>query len=272
MGAAKRTTCRMVLPAGWPKSTEEDFAALPNRIINVGAEQVTFRDNFVKTSKYTVANFVPKFLLEEFDPRTKIANVYFLGISILQLIRPISNTAGVPTTLLPLTAVVLVDALFQIREDMSRHKADKIANSTTATRFESRSCSWVATEWHLLQVGDYVKVHSREQFPCDLLIVAVAEKDGQPARGQCFVETKQLDGETNLKLRVAMPNTFDKITDESQLKAMTGQIKMEHPNNVIDNFEGRVDMGPYGVEVAQPINVALRGCASKYGMDHWNCS
>ena len=66
------------LPAGWPKSTEEDFAALPNRIINVGAEQsYFFRDNFVKTSKYTVANFVPKFLLEEFDPRTKIANVYF---------------------------------------------------------------------------------------------------------------------------------------------------------------------------------------------------
>ena len=112
----------------------------------------------------------------------------------------------------------------------------------------------------MLQVGDYVKVHSREQFPCDLLIIAVAEKEGQPARGQCFVETKQLDGETNLKLRVAMPNTFDKVTDEAKLKAMKGQIKMEHPNNVIDNFEGRIDMGKFGVEVAQPMNVALRGC------------
>lgn len=249
------------LPAGWPKSTEADFAALPNRVINVGEDQTYyFKDNFVKTSKYTVANFVPKFLLEEFDPRTKIANVYFLFISLLQCIRPISNTAGVPTTLLPLTVVVLVNALFQIREDMSRHKADKVANSTLATRFESRSISWVSTEWHLLQVGDYVKVHSREQFPCDLLIIAVAEKEGQPARGQCFVETKQLDGETNLKLRVAMPNTFDKITDEAKLRAMKGQIKMEHPNNVIDNFEGRIDMGKFGVEVAQPMNVALRGC------------
>jgi phospholipid-transporting ATPase len=249
------------LPAGWPRSTEADFAALPNRIINLGDEQsYSFKDNFVKTSKYTVANFVPKFLLEEFDPKTKIANVYFLGISLLQCVRPISNTGGVPTTMLPLSIVVLVDAIFQIREDMSRHKADKVANSTLATRFVSRSKQWVSTEWHLLQVGDYVKVHSREQFPCDLLIVAVAEKEGQPARGQCFVETKQLDGETNLKLRVAMPNTFDKINDESKLAGMKGQIKMEHPNNVIDNFEGRVDMGQLGVEVAQPMNIALRGC------------
>lgn len=251
------------LPAGWPNSSAEEFKAFPNRLINVGRFQdYQYKNNFVKTSKYTVGNFVPKFLLEEFNPWTKVANVYFLGISLLQTIGPISNTQGVPSTLMPLTVVVVIDAIFQIREDIGRHAADKVANGTLALRFEETTSKWVNTEWHLLQVGDFVKCHSREQFPCDMIILATSEKEGQPARGQAYVETKQLDGETNLKLRLGMPNTFDKIRDEKGLSKLRGSVKMEHPNNIIDAFEGRVDLteSDLGVEVAQPINIALRGC------------
>ena len=251
------------LPAGWPNSSAEEFKEFPNRLINVGKVQDYFyKDNFVKTSKYTVGNFIPKFLLEEFNPWTKVANVYFLGISMLQTIGPISNTQGVPSTLMPLSVVVIIDAIFQIREDMGRHAADKVANSTLAQRFEETTGKWVNTEWHLLQVGDFIKCHSRDQFPCDMIILATSEEEGQAPRGQAYVETKQLDGETNLKLRLGMPNTFDKIRDETALRNLRGSIKMEHPNNIIDAFEGRVDLteSNLGVEVARPINIALRGC------------
>ena len=54
--------------------------------------------------------------MEEFHPRRKMANVYFLVLASLQTIRAISNTFGVPTILVPLSIVVMVDALFAILE------------------------------------------------------------------------------------------------------------------------------------------------------------
>ena len=38
----------------------------------------------VRTAKYEYYDFLPKFLWEEFNPATKIANVYFLFIAALQ--------------------------------------------------------------------------------------------------------------------------------------------------------------------------------------------
>jgi Phospholipid-translocating ATPase N-terminal len=53
------------LPKHWPKSTVEDLLERPKRLISVGNDQAfTFCSNFVKTSKYEVYNFIPKFLLE----------------------------------------------------------------------------------------------------------------------------------------------------------------------------------------------------------------
>jgi hypothetical protein len=63
------------LPRNWPNSTEVDLQAKPSRIISVGEEQdYLFKNNFVKTSKYEIYNFLFKFLFEEFNPKTKIAN------------------------------------------------------------------------------------------------------------------------------------------------------------------------------------------------------
>ena len=113
-------------PKNFPNHTTEDLKERPYRVIGVGKPQsYYFCDNFVKTSKYEIWNFMPKFLFEEFNPKTKLANIYFLIISCLQCVRAISNTSGVPTTLIPLSIVVIVDAIFQILEDVARHKADE---------------------------------------------------------------------------------------------------------------------------------------------------
>ncbi|CAM9633123.1 unnamed protein product, partial [Discosporangium mesarthrocarpum] len=66
--------------------------------------------------QYTVLDFLPKFLMEEFHPRKKMANVYFLVLAALQTIPSITNTLGVPTILLPLCIVVIVDGVFAILE------------------------------------------------------------------------------------------------------------------------------------------------------------
>ncbi|KAJ0389366.1 hypothetical protein ATCC90586_011328 [Pythium insidiosum] len=81
--------------------------------------------NTVITSRFTIYNFIPKLLFYEFS---KLANAYFLIISIMQTIKPISNTGGFPASLPALSIIVLIDMFFACLEDYKRHKADHTAN------------------------------------------------------------------------------------------------------------------------------------------------
>ncbi len=201
------------VPNNWPKSTERDLEDRPTRHIKINKDQdFSYCNNVVKTSKYEISNFLPKFLMEEFNPKVKVANCYFLLISALQCIPIISNTSGYPTTLIPLSVVVFINAIFQIREDIQRHKADHEANMSTTLRLNRDTGTFDRVNWSELNVGDAVKIHSRELIPADLLILAVHEKDHQRPTGLCFVETKSLDGETNLKIRSAIPSTMATVT------------------------------------------------------------
>lgn len=44
-------------------------------------------------------------------------------------------------------------------------------------------------------------INNRESVPCDVLIVGVDEPVTSSPAGIAYVETKSLDGETNLKIR-----------------------------------------------------------------------
>jgi phospholipid-translocating ATPase len=59
---------------------------------------------------------------------------------------------------------------------------------------------WQRSTWEDLRVGDFVKISDHESIPADILICATSEDENV-----AFVETKNLDGETNLKSRNAVP-------------------------------------------------------------------
>jgi magnesium-transporting ATPase (P-type) len=46
-----------------------------------------------------------------------------------------------------------------------------------------------------------VKIGNYDIIPADILIVSASTPEGAIPSGICYVETKSLDGETNLKLR-----------------------------------------------------------------------
>ena len=75
-------------------------------------------DNTVRTSKYTVLSFLPKNLMEQFS---KLANVYFLLIALMQMLPTISISGGKPVMLMPLSFVILVSMVKDIFEDCKRH-------------------------------------------------------------------------------------------------------------------------------------------------------
>ena len=53
--------------------------------------------------------------------------------------------------------------------------------------------------WKNVRVGDFVRIYNDEEIPADVIILSTSDSDGA-----CYVETKNLDGETNLKVRHAL--------------------------------------------------------------------
>ncbi|KAH8582397.1 P-type ATpase [Cryptosporidium sp. chipmunk genotype I] len=96
------------------------------RLVVINNRQVrSFSGNFIRTSRYTVLNFIPKYLFEQF---CRPVNFYFLIISLLQIFPSISSTNGIPTLALPLVFVLFVGALKDGWEDLNRHQNDRIEN------------------------------------------------------------------------------------------------------------------------------------------------
>lgn len=77
---------------------------------------------------------------------------------------------------------------------------DSDANVPRTTDDSPSRAHWKQTTWEDLRVGDFVKIMDNEQFPADILICSTSEDENV-----AFVETKNLDGETNLKSRQAVP-------------------------------------------------------------------
>ncbi|GMI14936.1 hypothetical protein TrLO_g10401 [Triparma laevis f. longispina] len=249
------------LPSNWPNPTAEDLDERPLRKITInGSQRYSFITNFITTSKYTSYTFLPKFLAQSFHPRKKMANVYFFIISCMQCIPIITNTHGIPTVLMPLSFVIIVDGIFAALEDLARHKADADANASKTKKYDKTMGFFEEVDWASIGVGDFVKISNREVIPADVVILAVKEKTQIP-EGRVYVETKSLDGETNLKMRRALKCTMDQIKEDGDVvKCGHGEVEMEHPNKLIDSFKGTFTLSGAEKEVIDPNNVLLRGC------------
>ena len=90
-------------------------------------EESKFVSNKISTCKYTWWNFVPKNLFLQFK---KVANIYFLIVLALQVIKPISISGGQPSILLPLLIVVGMSALKDALEDRKRRQSDREENES----------------------------------------------------------------------------------------------------------------------------------------------
>ena len=87
-----------------------------------------------------------------------------------------------------------------------------------------------------LMVGDIVAVKNKEKFPCDLLLLATST-----LQGKCNVMTANLDGETNLKPKLAVRQTR-KYMKVSFLKNLSGKIECQNPNPDLFSFTGRIHL------------------------------
>ena len=81
-------------------------------------------NNSIASSRYTIYSFLPKQLYAQFS---KLANSYFLLVSILQMI-PGWSTTGTYTTIIPLLAFMAISMAREAWDDFCRHLLDKEEN------------------------------------------------------------------------------------------------------------------------------------------------
>uniref|UniRef100_A0A8B9ST72 Phospholipid-transporting ATPase n=1 Tax=Anas platyrhynchos TaxID=8839 RepID=A0A8B9ST72_ANAPL len=219
-------------PAGYKKADDEmsgatssaDLDEAPARTIYVNQpQQSKFRDNWVSTAKYSVVTFLPRFLYEQIR---KAANAFFLFIALLQQIPDVSPT-GRYTTLVPLLFILTVAGIKEIIEDY-------VSMDYYMGNLFLRNGMWQNIIWKEVAVGDIVKVTNGQHLPADMIILSSSEP-----QAMCYIETANLDGETNLKIRQGLSQTAS-LQSREELMKVSGRIECEGPNRHLYDFTGNL--------------------------------
>lgn len=119
---------------------------------------------------------------------------------------------------------------FQFVTKQKRHRADDDINHRDVETL--RNGQWVAIKWQDLLVGDIVRIINNAFFPADMVMLSSSEP-----QAMSFIETSNLDGETNLKIRQAVPATA-RLLETRDLINFHGTIECEPPNRHLYEFSG----------------------------------
>ncbi|KAI8163634.1 putative phospholipid-transporting ATPase [Colletotrichum sp. SAR 10_70] len=219
--------------------------------------------NAIRTSRYTVYDFIPKQLFFQFS---RIGNFYFLCVGVPQTVPGLSTTGNF-TTILPLLFFVLVTVAKEGYDDFKRHRLDKVENACTAKvlkhsnqhhhasaaswfsqlkgklqkkdgdeTYEEQDEPWVRTKWADIEVGDVIKLARDDPVPADIVLL---HADGE--NGLAYIETMALDGETNLKSK----QVSTAITGCDTVEGITtcdAEFVVEDPNPDLYKFDGKVSV------------------------------
>jgi phospholipid-translocating ATPase len=94
------------------------------------------------------------------------------------------------------------------------------------------TAKWERTLWKKLEVGDIVLLRDHDQIPADIVVLSTSDADGL-----CYVETKNLDGETNLKPRKSLKATSS-ISSEEDVEHASFFIDSEPPHANLYLYNG----------------------------------
>ncbi|KAJ3450633.1 putative phospholipid-transporting atpase [Anaeramoeba flamelloides] len=187
-------------------------------------------NNKVTNSKYHWWSFLPINLWEQFG---RFMNQYFLIIATLQLWTEIAPVD--PKTIWgPLSFIFLLSAIKSGLDDLNRHRVDKKANERIFHVIRDGEPRDVMSK--NIRVGDIIYLKENMESPCDLVLLSSSNKDGS-----CYIQTANLDGETDLKTRVALKGTRV-LNSQGLLSQFKALIECKPPNPEIYLFDSRLKM------------------------------
>ncbi|XP_041915439.1 phospholipid-transporting ATPase IC [Alosa sapidissima] len=232
------------------KANDRDYCKRPEfqRKSFLCMKKSKYSGNAIRTYKYNVLTFIPMNLYEQFK---RVANLYFLALLILQIIPEISTLPWY-TTLVPLVLVLGITAIKDLVDDLARHRMDKEINNRKCEVLQDGR--FQESKWRFIEVGDVVRLKKNDFIPADLLLLSSSNPNSL-----CYVETAELDGETNLKFKMGLKVTDEHLQEENQMAGFNATVVCEEPNNRLDKFTGTMhwknDRFPLDLD-----NLLLRGC------------
>ncbi|KAH7907450.1 hypothetical protein BJ138DRAFT_1160138 [Hygrophoropsis aurantiaca] len=99
-------------------------------------------------------------------------------------------------------------------------------------RRASGTARWERTLWKKLEVGDIVLLRDNDQVPADIVVLSTSDPEGM-----CYLETKNLDGETNLKPRKALQATTT-LSSEEDIEKSSFVLDSEPPHQNLYIYNG----------------------------------
>ena len=129
-------------------------------------------------------------------------NSFFIVNSILQAFPAISTNSPFASAA-PVIWVVSMNLIFELVSDLRRWRSDRKVNNLKVKRLQydprdkQKIGKYIVTSADL-QVGDMIVLDHDDQIPADCVILQTDDPNGQ-----CFINTSQLDGESNLKPKLA---------------------------------------------------------------------
>lgn len=126
------------------------------------------------------------------------------------------------------------------------------------------ACRFRTTYWEQLNVGDIIRVRENEEIPCDCVVLSSSDRDGI-----CYVETKNLDGETSLRRKSSL-KCGSGLVHSADFERAAFEIDTEPPSRNLYKFRGVIryqsylntedTTGTFESEAIDIDNVLLRGC------------
>ncbi|XP_029316142.1 phospholipid-transporting ATPase VD isoform X2 [Cottoperca gobio] len=127
-------------------------------------------------------------------------------------------------------------------------------NNHVVQVFCGKQKAYIEQCWKDVRVGDFVRLSCNEIIPADMLLLYSSDP-----HGLCYIETANLDGETNLKQRQVVSD-LPLQGLQFTLESFHSRVECENPNNDLSRFRGYMEH-PSGVRVGlHNNNLLLRSC------------
>ncbi|EPB89929.1 phospholipid-translocating ATPase [Mucor circinelloides 1006PhL] len=218
------------------------------RTISLGAddkEKKKYCANVIINQKYNIITFLPVVLFEQF---VIFFNLYFLLVALSQFV-PALKIGYILTYFGPLCFVLLITISKEALDDYQRYKRDKEANSQLYTRLTPSGNQNIPSS--KIRVGDFIHILKDQRIPADMILLRTTEESGAS-----FIRTDQLDGETDWKLRLAIPS-LQRLPSDQDVLDIKGHVYADAPHKDIHSFVGTVSVNDpqTGREQIEPLGV-----------------
>lgn len=224
-----------------PQKRKILFHCPPLEVPNDLYQTSKFPSNYIRTTKYTFWTFLPLVLIFEVS---KISNIYFIAMAIINLIPQISIFSPA-SSIFPIVLILTISLTKQLIETLAAYVRDKHENKKRC-RVLTGDNQIVEKNFGKLVVGDVVVLSHGDYIPADCILLATSQPDGL-----CYMETSSLDGEKNLKCRQTVKETFASATyrpeNDTWMFNSSFVLTCDPPDQNLTKFVGHISFVEDGV-------------------------